>query len=316
VDTEDDYFEVPRLITGEGLTGTPGIHKILDITEQYGFRSNVFMDVYNHLNFQPGVLQGITQSIHDRGHAVELHTHPDYAKHLNFYRNYIYKYPLEGQIQILEYGKHLIHEWTGEYPIAHRGGSYAMNEDTLVALHQVGIPIDSSLFFQHKNNQVKEVLTVNKVCSYAHTIEVPVTFVRVAKKDGRYRETKFDLDGLSYNQLVQVIKLAKEHNLRTLTLFLHSFSFISRKTKKVTDEDNPQAIFRSLSHGGSIKCEILGVDENDIVKYHHLLNYIAQDTDIEVLTFREWYKTCPALDYGSDFIPIVDSTPWGNNDAG
>ncbi len=305
IDTEDDYFEVPRLITGEGLTGNPGIHKILDITEQHGFKSNIFLDVYNHHNFQQGVMQSIAQSIHKRGHAVELHTHPNYAKHLDFYRRSIFQYPLEGQIRILEYGKRLIYEWTGEYPIAHRGGAYAMNEYTLAALHQVGIPIDSSLYFQHKNNQIKEIFTVNKVRLFAKTIEIPITFVKVAKDDGTYRKTKFDIDALSYDQLVKTIQLAKEHNLRTLTLFLHSFSFIKRNTKKASDEDDPQAIFRSLSRGRSFKCEIFGVDENDIVKYDQLLHYVAHDPEIEVLTFREWYKTCPALDYGSDFIPVV-----------
>ena len=307
VDTEDDYFEVPRLITGEGLDGNPGIYKILDITEQYGFKSNVFLDVYNHFNFQPGVLQGIAKSIHDRGHAVELHTHPDYAKHLDFYKDYIYQYPLEGQIRILEYGKRLIYEWTGECPIAHRGGAYAINEDALFALQQVGIPIDSSLYFRHKNNQLKEAFTVNRVSSYANTIEEKITFIKIARNDGSYRDTKFDIDALSYDQLVKVIQMAKENSLRTLTLFLHSFTFIKRKTKKALDEDDPRAIFRSLSRGRSIKCEILGIDENDIVKYGQLLNYIAQDSEIEVLTFREWYKSGPALDCGSDFIPVVES---------
>lgn len=305
IDTEDNYFEVPRLITGEGLTGNPGIHKILDITEQYGFKSNVFLDVYNHHNFQPGVLQSIAQSIYDRGHEVELHTHPDYAKHLDFYKGYIYKYPLEGQIRIMEYGKNLIYEWTGEYLVAHRGGSYAMNEDTLNALYEVGIPIDSSLYFQHKNNQLKEAFTINKVSFYARTIEVPVTLVRIAKSDGSYRNSKFDIDAHSYDQLIKVIQSAKGNNLPTLTLFLHSFSFIRRNTKKARDEDDPRALFRSLSRNRSFKCEILGVDDNKVVKYDQLLNYIAQDSDIEVLTFRDWYQTDPDFDCGSDFIPVI-----------
>ncbi len=308
IDTEDDYFDVPRLITGEGLTSSPGIYTILDITEKYGFRSNVFLDVYSHVNFQPGVLESIAKSIYKKGHAIELHSHPNYAKRLNFYKKCIYKYSLEEQIQILEYGKRLIYQWTGEYPIAHRGGSYAGNEDTLAALHQVGIPIDSTLFFNHKNNKINERYTVNKVSSYSHTLEVPVTFVRVAKSNGEYHETKFDLDHLSYAQLVQVIQLAKEHNLQTLTLFLHSFSFINKKTKNAAEEDDPKALFRSLSRGGSVKCELFGVDENDLIKYDQLLNYIAQDSEIEVLTFREWHKTYQTLNSGSDFIPIVDST--------
>lgn len=307
IDTEDDYFPIPRLITGEGLDGNPGIYKILDITERYGFRSNVFLDVYNHNNFAPGVIQGIAQAIHARGHAVELHTHPDYAKHLDFYRVNIYQYPLEGQIRILEYGRSMIHKWTGRYPMAHRGGAYAMNEDTLTALRQVGIPIDSSFFLGHINNRLEKAFTVNRVSSWAGTIEVPVTSVKIVKPNGRQRDSKFDIDALNYDQLTKVIKQAKEGNLQTLTLFLHSFTFIKRRNKKFSDEDDPQALFSSLSRGGSLKCEILGIDEADIVKYDKLLSYIADDPEIQVLTLRDWYQTNPAVDSGADFIPVVES---------
>lgn len=304
IDTEDNYFDVPRLITGEGIEGKPGVFNILDITEKYGFRSNIFLDVYSHLDFQPGVLQTIAKSIHNRGHAVELHTHP--TNRLDFYKKNIYYYSLEEQIRILEYGKHLIHQWTSEYPTAHRGGSYAVNEDTLAALHQVRIPIDSTLFFNHKNNKIQDRYTVNKVSSYSHTLEVPVTLIRLAKNNGACRDTKFDLDALSYHELVRVIQLAKEHNLQTLTLFLHSFSFINKKTKKVTEEDDPKALFRAPSRGGTVKCEIYGVDENDLLKYDQLLNYLARDSEIEVLTFREWYINRQAIYSGSDIIPVVD----------
>lgn len=308
IDTEDGYFDVPRLITGEGLAGSPGVYKILDLTEKYGFRSNVFLDVYSHNEFQPGVLQQIALAIHERGHAVELHTHPDMR--LDFYRNNIYCYPLEEQVRILEYGKRLIYEWTGENPVAHRGGSYALNEDTLASLHRVGIPIDSTLFLHHKNNKIPGRLTVNKVTSYSRTIEVPITYVKVVKKDGDLLDTKFDLDALSADELIQVIQLAKEHNLHTLTLFLHSFSFIHKKTKDITEEDDPKAIFRASSRGGSVKCEIYGVDLNDMLKYDRLLNYIAQDSEIEVLTFREWYDnrqaSATARGLGSDAIPVLD----------
>lgn len=304
IDTEDGYFDVPRLITGEGLEGSPGISKVLDITEKYGFRSNIFLDVYGHGDFQPGVLQNIAVSIHHRGHAIELHTHPN--NRLDFYKQNIYNYSLEQQIKILEYGKDLIFQWTGKYPVAHRGGSYAMNEDTLAALHQVGIPIDSTLFLNHKNNKIKDNFTVNKVNSFSSTLEVPITTVKAAKKNGDILDTKFDLDALSYQELVCVIQRAKEHNLRTLNLMLHSFSFINKKTKKAAEENDPRAIFRAPSRGGAVKCEIYGLDENDILKYEQLLKYIAEDSEIEVLTFSEWYKNRQAKDLGSDVIPVID----------
>lgn len=181
-----------------------------------------------------------------------------------------------------------------------------MNDLTLLALHHVGIPIDSTLFFNHKNNKLQNRLTVNKISQYAHTLEVPITYVRIFRKNGESLDTKFDLDALSYPELVQVIQLAKEHNLRTLTLFLHSFSFINKKTKKTSEVDDPQALFRAPSRGGTVKCEIYGADEKDLRKYDQLLYFIAQDSEIEVLTLREWYKNHRVLDSGADVIPVID----------
>lgn len=304
IDTEDSYFDVPRLITGEGLPGEPGLFKILDITEKYGFRGNIFLDVYSHPDFKPGVLEGIAKAIYDRKHTVELHSHP--TKHLDFYKQNIFFYSLGDQIKILDYGKMLIHQWIGEYPLAYRGGSYAFNENTLSALDSIGIKIDSTRFYNHKNNMLQENFTVNRVSRFRNIVEVPVTYVKILKTNGDYVDSKFDIDALSINELIRVIQIAKSSGLRTLTLFLHSFSFINKKTKKASAEDDPKALFRAPSRGGSLKCEIYGTEEVDLAKYDQLLNYISLDREIEVLTLKEWYHRCSQfIDFGADIAPTV-----------
>ena len=89
IDTEDAYFDKPRLITGEGIPNEPGIHKMMDIMEQYQFKGNFFLDVYC-FKYDPAVLREIAKTIHKRGHAVELHSHP--YKNINIYKKYIYSY--------------------------------------------------------------------------------------------------------------------------------------------------------------------------------------------------------------------------------
>lgn len=305
IDTEDAYFNVPRLISGEGIENEPGIHRMMDIMDRYQFKGNFFLDVYC-FKYPPQFLSGIARTIHDRGHAVELHSHP--SKNLSFYKKNIYNYSLPEQIKILEYGRNLIAEFTGEAPVAYRGGSYAFNENTLYALNQVGIPIDSSLFYNHQNNQLTNFFTVNKITSYFNTIEIPVSYVKVINHNGEYVHSKFDVDWLSYDELVRVIELAKEHKLKTLTLFLHSFSFINKKTKPISEPESPEAIFRERSVGGTVFCEIYGADHNDMADFDRLLNYISHDPEIEVTTFKEWYDTQKKekFDIGEDFIPVID----------
>ncbi len=157
---------------------------------------------------------------------MELHTQS--VRKSSVLQKAIYRYSLREQIDILEYGKNFIAEQTGSCPIAHRGGSYAVNENTLYALSEIGIPIDSSVFHQHPNNHLGPIPTVNKTISYYNTIEIPVTYVKIISKTGELLNSKFDLDWLSYDELVKVIQLAKAHGLRKLTLFLHSFSLSTR----------------------------------------------------------------------------------------
>ncbi|WP_025696481.1 polysaccharide deacetylase family protein [Paenibacillus durus] len=303
IDTEDAYFKIPRLITGEGLPEQPGIGKIMDMMDRYRVKGNFFLDVYD-VKYDSALLQKFARNIHLRGHEVELHTHP--SGNLPFYSKPIYKYPLREQIDILEYGKNFIAEQTGSYPIAHRGGSYAINENTLYALSEIGIPIDSSVFYQHPNNNLEQIPTVNKTISYYNTIEIPVTYVKIISKTGEIQTSKFDLDWLSYDELVKVIQLAKTHGLRKMTLFLHSFSFINKKTKPATTPENPSALFRDKSSGGTVYCEIYGTDYPDISSFERLLHYMTSDPEIEVSTFKDWYASHKNEPPGEDYIPVID----------
>lgn len=303
IDTEDAYFDTPRLITGEGLPEQPGIGKIMDMMDQYKVKGNFFLDVYD-VKYGSALLQKIARNIHFRGHEVELHTHP--SGNFPIYNKPIYRYPLREQIDILEYGKQFIAEQTGSYPIAHRGGSYSINDNTLIALSQIGIPIDSSVFHKHPNNNLEQFPTVNKTISYYNTIEIPVTYVKIISKTGEPLNSKFDLDWLSYDELVRVIQLAKANGLREMTLFLHSFSFIKKKTKPAGAPINPEALFRDKSLGGTVYCEIYGTDYPDISSFDRLLHYMTSDPEIEVTTFKDWYARHKNESPGEDFIPIID----------
>ncbi|MCC3380767.1 hypothetical protein ACFQ5D_16190 [Paenibacillus farraposensis] len=303
IDTEDAYFNPPRLITGEGLPEQPGIGKIMDVMDHYRVKGNFFLDVYD-VKYDSALLQKIARNIHLRGHEVELHTHP--FGRLPFYSKPIYEYPLREQINILEYGKHFIAEQTGSCPIAHRGGSYAVDENTLYALSEIGIPIDSSVFYQHPNNHLEQIPTTNKTISYYNIIEIPVTYVKIISKTGERLKSKFDLDWLSYDELVKVIQLAKAHGLRKMTLFLHSFSFINKKTKPAGAAEDPSALFRDKSSGGTVYCEIYGTDYPDISSFEKLLHYMTSDPEIEVTTFKDWYAKHKNEPPGEDYVPVID----------
>ncbi|MGE5396643.1 MAG: polysaccharide deacetylase family protein [Chitinophagales bacterium] len=305
IDTEDGYFDKPYLITGEGIEQEPGIAKIMTILEKYRVKGNFFVNVYEHIHYRPHVLADIVQSIFQRGHAVELHSHADPA--LDFYQHAIYNYSLKDQMKILGYGVDLLQQWIGVKPVAYRGGSYEFNEDTLYALYKLGIPVDSSRWYKNENNKLQMDFTINRVTPYMNTLEVPVTYVQCLDRKGHYTPSKFDLDWLSYDELTHVIELAKTFHLKTLTLFMHSFSLIRKKRKSAADQPNHAALYRSHLVANRYT-EIYGLHVENIKKLERLLQYISKDPMIEVPTFKEWYKKKEESpkDIGADFIPVID----------
>lgn len=304
IDTEDNRFDIPRLITGEGLDNNPGIPMIINKLNKYNCKANFFLNVYEHVNYEPGILENIAKLINDSGHEVELHSHPN--NKLGFYNKPIFRYSLDDQMKILEYGKSLIYDWTGKNPVAYRGGDYAFNEDTLIALSKIGIPIDSSYWYKNPNNKIDNNFTVNRIAAYCNTIEVPVIYVNCCKSDGMCTSSKFDIDWLSDEELIKVIQQSKKQNLKALTLFLHSFSFINKTTKLITEDKDPRAIFISEPSLDNY-VEIYGIDVKDIKKLDRVLEYISGDKDIEILTFEEWYKDGKAdFDQGEDFTPTIN----------
>lgn len=305
IDTEDTHFDIPRLITGQGLEGNPGISMIMDMLDRYKLRGNFFFNAYEHVNYKSGLLGNIAASISERGHEVDLHTHPN--RRLSYYKRPLYQNSLEEQINILKYGRDLIHSWTGVQPIAHRGGNYSCNDDTLAALSKLGISIDSSRWFNNPSNFFKENFTVNRVTCYKDTIEVPVTYICYKKSQDTHIDSKLDINWLNLNSLIKAVQLAKENNLKTLTLFLHSFSFIKKNKVDNPDFRDPKAIFINNPDKGSRHMEITGVDKNIITAFDKLLDYISGDKDLDVLTFREWYNSGEYMaDPGDDYIPVIE----------
>ncbi len=267
-----------------------GVHQILKILSHFDFSATFFLNVFEYSIWGREKMTMISKAILTEGSDVQLHTHPLWKFDPN--REHMWQYSINEQIEIIREGKELIKEWTGEYPIAHRAGAYGLNENTLIALKENNIPIDSSMFYSHPNCKI--TWTRNKILERNGIIEVPVT--------GFYRDicwgagplslkirrsfVKTDIDWASLDELKNFVKEAKEHNIRVMTLFMHSYSFIKW--------DNEFVNFQP--------------DYADIEKFTRFLEFIKSDKEIEVITMGEFYKLYkenPSLFNGSDYVPVI-----------
>ena len=122
------------------------------------------------------------------------------------------------------------------------------------------------------------------VCSVGEVVEVPLT-VFTQFSLGKIRPYRnFDINADTLSELIDVIKQAREKDIRTLTLLLHSFSFLKRDKTRTKFEPNVK----------------------DLIKFEKLLNYIKNDANLEVVTIKDFYHLYsknPELFYSPDFVP-------------
>lgn len=235
VDVEDFFEPRPPIDTYRGRSAgrdhaTP---RIMDILERHGGRGTFFVDVQNRRTVSEELVAGLTREIAERGHEVGLHTHPAFPEGKRGYgmAQTMKTLSLEEQRLFISEGAALIEAWTGRRPVSHRAGGYGANYDTLAALEQNGIEIDSSVFYGYPYCGLNHPpLTVNAVVRHGDVLEVPVTVTNCDLALGPARllslTKKLDPDWCSPGELRRQIDAVLASGQDIIVLFLHSYSLI------------------------------------------------------------------------------------------
>jgi hypothetical protein len=239
VDVEDFFEPRPPIDTYRGRLGgrdhaTP---RIMDILERHGGRGTFFVDVQNRRTVSEELVAGVTREIAERGHEVGLHTHPAFPEGKRGYgmAQTIKALDRDAQTEFIRQGTELIEAWTGRRPVSHRAGGYGANYDTLAALEDNGITIDSSVFFGYPYCGLNEPpLTVNAAVRHGQVLEIPVTVTRCELALGSFVRAprllsmvkKLDPDWCSPGELRRQIETLLGQGERIIVLFLHSYSLI------------------------------------------------------------------------------------------
>jgi len=258
-----------KLVLGQVDNKEWGVPFIIESCDKYGFKAEFFIDVYEYKKFGEENFKQLCQDIDVRGHGVQLHTHPSYAYDKN--RRDMYEYSLEEQIQIIKDGKELIKKWIGTYPISHRAGNYGANDDTLIALKENNIFIDSSFFYRHPNSKI-QAPTINTPILYKDILQFPVTVVKSFPQrlnipiPLKINYKKLDINGMSLNELKKSIEQLNG-KIEYIILFLHSCSFINR--------NNNQTIFSK--------------NDDDIESWLNFLLFISKNK-FDIVLFKDIVK--------------------------
>ena len=260
-----------------GETERHGIERMMDILDQHGVKGTFFVNVYEAPKHGSEAMREVCCVIHQRGHDLELHTHPKPM----FGVSYMQMTDLAAQTQILARGKSMIREWTGVDVVAHRAGSYMANFDTVRACGQAGIPVECSYNIVWSASDLGRAgLTQNAPVVYEGVLVVPVS-AYVQASVGGWRSMRFlDIESSSPDEIRRVVSELKGHDVRTAVIMMHSFSFVR------FGKPNLRA-------------------ENSLEK---VLDAFALDPDVRIVTARQLHdiwRANPGALQGGDYLPTT-----------
>lgn len=285
-----------------------GIYKLAKIFSKYDVSATFFVDIYEHSMWGKDPIRDACKKLVDLGQDVQLHTHPGWREDprdplwlQNIRKNHSYmgsskdfmtKLSLDEQVNVLEHGMEMLHDWIGCYPIAHRSGGYSVNSDTIAALSRVGIPIDSSMHHGHPNSL--ETWTKNEIVERNGIIELPVTIgcytgtIGYGNYKWKFykRLMKTDLNVFDYEEFQNYVSSALDNNIKLLNLFMHSYSLLGYKND-----------FSSFwpNYGNAYKLE-------------RTLEWLSGREDVQILDCKAFYKqysATPQSFRGADLVPEI-----------
>lgn len=236
IDTEAHRGENPvdQFIFGKTVDGECyGIDFIMDFCEKYNCKGLFFVDVAEIWDYGLESIRDVMHRISKRGHDIGVHVHPDHMADPK--RKFLYQYSYGEQKDILCKCTQKYEDIIGHPPVAFRAGKYSANRDTLDIISELGYLYDFSEFYGNRWCGIIPPITADLPCRYKGLVEFPVTSCKIIEIGSVKKFEKLDLEmnSFGFNTIVDMIK---RKDVYVASLFLHSFSFVTRdniyKTQK------------------------------------------------------------------------------------
>lgn len=171
---------------------------------------------------------------------IQLHAHPEWLKHgvsdfqqIDFSQRYLLsEFTLSEQRLIIAEAKRLLEQETNRPVAAFRAGSFSANANTLIALQQLGIAIDSSFnlsmptdqhgFLYHSNQP-------NAIFLQQDVVEYPMTVYKTYNNSLRHAQ----LAACTFQELKALLEHALKTGQRDFVILSHSVEMLDGARKSV-----------------------------------------------------------------------------------
>lgn len=227
---------VDKFVFGNTSKGYYGIDYIIEKFKKNRIKATFFVSSLEYLK-QKEMKQAI-KIISDSGFDIGVHTHPG---NISSKKPYMFQWDLNSQKKIIEKAKTIITKFSDIIPRVHRAGTYSANIDTLNALINNRIYIDSSLCYKRHFNGIHVSKLDNQLESnfypskYKKLTEIPLT--RVLKKQKFLIFNREEYININANErkerLKRIFATLEESHTDNIVPILHSFDFVTKGNGKI-----------------------------------------------------------------------------------
>lgn len=218
--------------------GPAGISHKLALFREYGINAVFFVDPMPALVWGVAAIEDVVGPILEAGQDVQLHCHTEWlelagaANPLPSKRTgkNLFDFPLDDQLAILEFARDTLIAAGAPRPVAFRAGNYGADDNTLRALHALGLRYDSSHCPALPDACRISLGPVNRdPVLHKGMVEVPIG--SIGSLDGGQRHAQ--ITALSLEEMLAAICHARDSGHPGFTLVTHSFELINRRRQAV-----------------------------------------------------------------------------------
>lgn len=240
----DSRFPVAfeQYVHGRTRHGDAGLGYQTSVLRDAGLRGVFFVEPLFSMRFGQGPLQQIVELLQGADQEVQLHLHPEWIDEVSpslvplpergpRKRPLLRQYPATDQAVMIQRGIELLAAAGAPSVNAFRAGSFGFNADTLLALEQCGICIDSSYnaTLHGPESGVEPGRMPTDVFRSGGMIELPMTVF----DDGFGRLRHVQLGACSWAELEGLLWQAAEQGRHTFVILSHNFELLSPSKARI-----------------------------------------------------------------------------------
>ncbi|MDO7084106.1 hypothetical protein WNY51_11160 [Pseudocolwellia sp. AS88] len=272
---QDIHENISSGLWGITKQGEYGLNFQLEIFRKYNLKASFFVEpLFSHQGGGKALEKAINK-IAVENQEIGLHIHTEWlkgARNLPFtleslHRN-IGDFDLSNQLKLIGHAKNMIEKYSESDICCFRAGNYGADNNTLKALHELGISFDTSYNKPYLNNPCNIIIegTLASPKLVNKTFEVPVTYFEDYPNHNRHLQ----LTACSFLEIRDILLSNWKAKSFSCVIVLHSFEWIKRNK-------------RTGKHS---------LDKVCLKRFLKLCRYLSENTDkFETLHFKDLIKS-------------------------